>query len=296
MGTSLTPAEAALQENRAAAHQEIMARPGTDLADLSEREFTGGLERIRIVQQRMETILATALTKDRHFGNPNKAFASPILYKAGAEEIRRLMKVRVRRIAEPNIIATDEWVSVTVHLGIFDQMGRIIAERSANCNTKEARFRARNGGWTYRDPREMVHQCLAMADKRAASDLTEEASGATGYFQTEAALMAGIEEGAVEVGCSAEDKSRIVEAARLKGLVRRELFALIGRATGREMAPGEGEPFVTRDEVAVVLDLIDKWRKPGPIPTETVRGAGSADSPQAPSDWLDDEPAEVPSA
>jgi hypothetical protein len=269
---TLTPAGEALQVARREAHAEIMAQPGKDLADLSEVEFKRGLERIRLVQERMEKILATALQEGKHYSNFGGAFKQKLLVKAGAEEVRRLMRVRVRRLAAPDVLATEDWVSVTVHLGVYDEMGRLIAERSANCNTKEARFyNQKSSKWTYTDAREMVHQCLAMADKRASVDLTEEASGATGYFATAEALSAGIEEGAAIAGCSGEDKIRIKEAALAKKMTKGILFATMIGATGRDMADGEVEPFVAENEVQMVLDAIAEWAPARKVEAEEVR-------------------------
>jgi hypothetical protein len=261
--------EEELQEKRRNYSVALLEEPAKTLPDLTDAEFNNGMDRITRGQERMQKILATVLKPKVHFDNPNNAFQSPILLKAGAEELRRLMRVRVRRIAEPQVEATTDWVSVTVHLGIYDEMNRLIAERTANCNTLEKRFRNRKGEWTYRDPREMVHQCLAMAEKRAAIDLTEEASGATGFFQTEQALIDGIEDGAAEVGCSEADKKRMKDAAVAKRMTKEDFYGTIVGATGRPM--GEGSvPFVTADEVQDVLDAIEQWQPRAPVPTTTV--------------------------
>lgn len=263
-GTAMTASE--MQEQRRAATVAMLEAPGKSLADLTDQEFEAGLRRVEKARERMNRILSTALQPKHHYDNPRNSFSAPILLKAGAEELRRLIRLRIRRVADPSIEATEDWVSVTVHLGIFDEMNRMIAERSANCNTREKRFRNKNGDWTYRDAREMVHQCLAMAEKRASVDLTEEAASATAFFQTEAALVAGIEDGEAVAGASPDDKRRIKDAARSKRLTRDLLFELIVGATGRPIAEGESEPFVAADEVRMVLDAIEAWEPRRPTP------------------------------
>src|SRR5690606_19248898 len=111
------------------------------------------------------------------------------------------------------------------HVGIFDEMGRMICQGMGNCDTKEARFRKRNGvGWIYADAREKLHDCLVMAEKRAATQLTLEASGATGYFADADMLAEAIENGEAIVGCSEEDIKHIKEAAKAKGMKSPEFW------------------------------------------------------------------------
>ncbi len=169
--------------------QDLAAMKGRDLADLTDPEFEEGKRRLKTVQRRMQEILETALIENAHFGNPTdsngrQAFKKPILFKAGAEELRRLLRLTLRRMAPDDVIAEADYVAVTVELGIFDGSGRLLATRRASCTTKEKRFKKfdSSGGWTYEDAREKLHDCTAMAEKRAGNLLTCEVSGATAFF------------------------------------------------------------------------------------------------------------------
>lgn len=192
--------EMEIELRREAATQAHLAqRAGYDVANLSDEEFARGLERIQLRQRRMRQILDQVLIAEVHYGNPNNAFPQPILYKAGAEELRGFFKISLRRVDEQRVV-TREYVEIVVRLGAYDHTGRLLAERSAACNTMEKRFQRRNGkGYTYVDAREALHDCVAMAEKRAGTLLTLEVTGASGFFanreEFESALAAETEAG-----------------------------------------------------------------------------------------------------
>jgi hypothetical protein len=277
---------AQLEQDRWAATQErhtaIMNAPGKDLADLTDTEFEDGLRRLRIVQDRMKKIIDTVLIKDVHYGrerdrNGNDVFKKDRLKRAGAEELRRFMRFTVKDIAPPDVTATEEIVSVTVTCGLFDSYGRQLATWSSNCNTKEKRFRKYDGkGWTYTDPREAMHDCISMARKRCSSHLTEEASGATGFFADGDDMHAALEDDEKPMSPWTADEKRIVgEAAAAKGMGRNAFAKLVEDTLGRPKV-GTGE------DVKLMLAAIARWEKSAkPAPTQARAAADAADAVDA---------------
>lgn len=283
-----------LEEDRWAATQErhtaLMNSPAKDLADLSDAEFNDGLRRLKLVQERMKKIIDTALIKDVHYGrekdrNGKDVFKKDRLKRAGAEELRRLMRFTVKDIAAPDTVITDDFVSVTVTCGLFDSFGRQVASWSSNCNTKEKRFRKYDGsGFTYSDPREALHDCISMARKRCSSHLTEEASGATGFFADGDDMHAALDDDKVITPMTASEKTRIMEAAAKRGMGRSQLVALTIDELGRdEVASG--------DEVAQMLERIGRWEKPAKAAPASDRPAASDGAPPGRDGglYLDDE-------
>lgn len=180
---SRSAAESVALQREDAAQEHLARRAGYDVANLSEEEFVRGLARIRVRQQRMQRVLDEVLIKDVHYGNPNNAFTRPILLKPGAEELRQFFRFALKHVSEPQRVITPEYVEVVVRLGVYDHTGRLLAERSAACNTREKRFQRRGGnGYTYTDAREALHDCVAMAEKRAGTLLTLEVTGASAFF------------------------------------------------------------------------------------------------------------------
>ncbi len=281
-----------LDERRRMVTEALSDLKGKDLADLSDAEFADGVRRLRLVQTRMNTILTEVLKEGAHFGNPKdsrgkEAFKKPILLKAGAEELRRLLRFTLRRVAEDEIVQSAEYVSVIVTIGIYDAAGRLIATRRASCTTKEKRFKKYDGnGWTYDDAREMLHNCLAMAEKRAGSLLTCEVSGATGFLAN-AEAMEDEEDDTPITPWTADEKKHVYETAAKKKMNRNDIAKLVLETLGRA-AVGSG------DDVTLLLAAIASWEKPkkgssmesapdtGPVP-----GAPSAPAPE-PGDAKED--------
>jgi hypothetical protein len=189
----------------------IVERQHDDIAHLTDDQFEDGLRRIKVRFERMERILATALQIDKHYGVPvgrdgRPAFKKPFLYMSGAEELRNCFGLKCRDFKPAEIIQTKEWTSVTTFTILEDRAGRMVAPRGGNCNTLEGRFRAQGGGWTYADAREKLHDCIAMSEKRSAKLSTSEATGATGFFVSEAELAKGIAAGLELQGLDTDDK------------------------------------------------------------------------------------------
>lgn len=272
-----------LDRERFQVTQEQLSRPGKDLADLSEVEFEEGLKRLKTVQQRIQKLLETALVEGGHYGNPDtydggKAFKKPILYKAGAEELRRLMRYSLRRLG-PDVVTvlapTPEdpqgYVSVVVEMGLYDATGRLLAVKSAACTTKEGRFRkyGKQGGWTYDDAREKLHDCLTMAEKRCGTLLTCEATGATAFLANGEEMESALEEAErpITPWTDAEKKAVYAKAAE-KGIGRKAFAALVLKELGRA-AVGTGP------DVVNLLSAIARWT-PGTGEADEEAGAGEA--------------------
>jgi hypothetical protein len=260
-----------LDNRRRAVTEALSDQRGKDLADLTDAEFLEGVRRVKLVQSRMQTLLQEVLVQEVHFGNPNNAFKKPILLKAGAEELRRLMRLTVRRAEPDEIVSSAEFVSVVVTLGIYDAVGRLLGTHRAACTTKEKRFKKFNGqGWTFDDAREVLHDCLAMAEKRAASGLTCEVSGATGFFANAEAMAAELDDDKVITPWTKEEKARVYETASKKKMSRNEIAALVLATLGRAQV-GSG------DDVDLLIAAIKTWERPKKA------SEASADSGPAPA-------------
>lgn len=250
-----------LDERRRRVTEALSDQKGKDLADFTDVEFNDGLRRLKLVQSRMTTILDQVLVEGAHFGNPKdtrgkEAFKKPILLKAGAEELRRLLRYSLRRVAEDQIIETAEYVSVIVTLGIFDSVGRLIATRRASCTTKEKRFLKFDGtGPTFADARECLHVCLAMAEKRAGGLLTCEVSGATAFLANADAMADEEEEDTPVSPWTADEKKRVYEAAAKKRMGRKEIAQLVTDTLGRSQVS-------SGDEVEMLIAAIGAWERP----------------------------------
>lgn len=228
----------ALEHTREQASLRLMEQKSYDIADIPEEVFAAGLERIQRRQERLQRIIGTVLIKGAHYGNPNNAFKKPILYKAGAEELRETFRLKAKTLAEDAQITAD-FVSVTVTVGIFDLAGRQVAEETANCNSLEPRFRKFDkSGPTFADSRETVDNCTAMALKRARSRATMAACGASAFFANEDDMDAGLEaraKGEEAERWSDEARKKFMDDARAAGVKsRRDLEALITKALGGE--------------------------------------------------------------
>jgi hypothetical protein len=254
-------AERDLQLTRSEAHQDFMTQPGKTLADLSETEFEDGLKRLTLMHDRMQKIFATVLKDGVHYGNPEvngrKAFKKPMLYQAGAETLRNLTRLSLRHMQQsPMIEHSAEHVNVVVLMGIYDAVGRLIATRTASCNSIEKRFRKYDGrGWVYDDPRSEIHSCLAMAEKRCGAFLTKEATGATEFFANEEQIPGADEEDRPITPMTADEKRSISQAALNRQMNRGQLETLIVNELGR-LQVGTGP------EVKRVLDKIAQWQAP----------------------------------
>lgn len=274
MTTALRPRSTAddQQDERLARHQEIMALKTRDLADLSDAEFEKGIQRVLLRQQRMKRLMDDVLIENVHYGrekdtNGNPVFKKDRLKKAGAEELRTIVKLTCRDVAEPMIVATAEACYVIVNRGIYDAFGNCLATARAACHTKEKRFKGRGGGWTYTDPREELHNCVSMANKRADSSLTSEATGATGHFSDGEDLEDALNDDKPMVPWTDDEKKIVGEAAAKKGMGRNAYSALIEATLGRQKIG-------TGDDVVKVLNAIATWVKPGT----------AGDSPKRPND------------
>jgi hypothetical protein len=258
-----------LQLQRAEAHQDFMSQPGKTLADLSDDEFEEGLRRVALMHDRVEKAFETVLKEGVHYGNPEengqKKFKRPMLYEVGAQVLRGVVRLSVRHMERsPTIEQSGEHVTVVVHMGIFDAVGRLIATRAAACDTTEEFFRTADGaGWLYQDARSEIHRCLTTAEKRCGTLLTKEATGATEFFTNEEQIPCA-DEGHELARMTDDEKRTIVAAALARRMNRGQLEKLIVDTLGR-LQVGTGA------EVKRVLDQVAAWeplaKKTGDAPT-----------------------------
>lgn len=271
----------ALQEDRQAANLQPL--PDHDLvADMPEEDFERALVRIKTRQSRMQKIIDTVLIEGAHYGNPtdsrgNKAFKQPILLQAGAEELRNFFRLTPRHLEPMQITESAAYVSVTVMLGMYDGAGRLLGTKPGSCNSMEKRFRKFNGnGYTYTDAREVLHDCIAMAEKRANTRLTREVTGGTAFFANRDEMEDGLEPDDKPITPWTDvEKKQVYAAAQKKGLGRSAFAKLALEALGREQI-GSGE------DVAQLMEAIAKYQKPrGPKAVADANdGYGEAAAPE----------------
>jgi len=172
----------ALELRREAASVEIANRPAATLATMADEDFERGLTQLKLQQTRMLRIIDEVLVENVHYGNPNHAFKNPILMQAGAEELRRLLRLTAREL-EKELVQTPEYCSARIVIGIYGPTGVALAVKEGACTSVEKRFVTKDGkGFIYKDAREVLHQVVTMARKRAEVLATREATGATGFL------------------------------------------------------------------------------------------------------------------
>jgi hypothetical protein len=254
-------AVAELQDKRLAKSQEILAQPGKGLADLTDVEFQAGIDRVKKTRERMELLIREVLVPGVDYDNPNGAFKQRILTKPGANSLRRVGNLTVRPTGTPDIIASEEWVCVTAEVAAMDAMGRVLGYGIGSCNTREYRFRKNGGGWVYADPREKVHDCLAMARKRATSSLILEVTGADQFFAKDDELQDAIDSDRPITKWTQTEKDTVYTAAQEKGIGKKTFAQLVIDTLGRaEVGTG--------DDVAQLLKAIHAWQAPKKVPAE----------------------------
>lgn len=253
-----------VDQRREATTIAVMNSRGKDLAEMTDAEFDLGLVRLKTVQLRMHRVLDTALVDGAHYGNPKDksgrdAFKKPMLYKAGAEELRRLMKLRLTRTKPDDVIATAEYVEARVTLGVVDAAGRFLCEKAGACSSKEKRFQkfGEKGGWIYDDAREVLHVVIAMAEKRAGSLVTLEASGATAFLSNAEEMVESLEEDKPIIPWSDEEKQQCYDLAAKKSVGRKAFAKLVLDTLGRREVG-------TGDDVKQLLAAIEAFMPPAP--------------------------------
>lgn len=257
---------------------QILNDRGKDLADLSEAEFEAGLVRLQMVKSRMLRLLDTVLVDGAHYGNPKddkgrSAFKKPILLQAGAQELRRLMRLSCRRTAPDAVVSTSDFVSVKVTLGVFDQSGRFIVERTGSCNSKEKRFKKYGGNdsWIYEDAREVEHTIAAMAEKRAASLCTLEASGATAFLANGEEMAEDLADDKPITPWTDTEKQSVYDLCAKFSIGRKALGAIVSTALDGRTEIGTGDDVLlirAAIEAAGAAKAATKATKDAPTPSE----------------------------
>jgi hypothetical protein len=292
----MTAALALHEQDRATKSREIAVSHTFDLAEMEEATFARGLEKLKTGQARVQRLLGEALVKDAHFGNPNNALPKPILYAAGAEELCRIGGLRVARSETPDSeICTPEFVAVTVVRCLVDRFGNIVDETSRSCNSHEKRFRQKKGeGWTYSDPREVLNDCRAMAEKRAKVALVRSALGVTAFLAHEDEMDEAVTQRQPRalVPWTREEKAAFYAAAKGK-LTREDLEPFIASVLDGRTEVGSG------DDVELLIERVNALPKLGkkakaeaeaaPEPTPAAETAAEATSGAADLSALDDD-------
>jgi hypothetical protein len=224
----------------------------TALIEMTEQEFTAALAKVEVRRDRASRLLKSVLVNDVHYGkmkdkHGRDVFKKPILTQAGGEELRNFFGWRPVYV-EPfeTVVATEEFAMVTVHIGLIDRQGRMLAVRAGSCSSKEKRFKKTDGtGYLFKDAREVMHDLHALADKRALTLATREAAGLTGFLATESEMERALD------GTEDEDdrpltpwtdaeKRQVYAAAQAKGIGKKGFATLVEVTLGRkEIGTGE---------------------------------------------------------
>lgn len=258
-----------LDRQREAATMALANRPGVSLATMTDEEFEAGIAKLKTVQRRVQRLLKEVLIPDVHYGNPKDrngrpVFQHPMLYQAGAEELRRLLRFQVRVLGQPDVVMDDSFVSVTVVVGVFSSTGELLCQKLANANSLERAYERRDRkGFVYSDPREVLHACMTKAVKRASSLATREAAGATGFFAAEEELADALEQETDPLDQPADkaDQDVLITRARDLGVkTKPQLLELIREAVGPERYAQCGGTFSKRD-VGETVALIEQKKR-----------------------------------
>lgn len=246
------------------------------MAEMSDQEFDQGIAAIKRVQKRMKRLLDEVLQPDVHYGHAD-IFKRPILKKAGAEEIRRILRWTVRDIDTPEITYTDGHCYAIVHVGCFNAVGTLMASAQAACHSAEPRFvRQDKKGFIYKDPREQLHNIIAMARKRAGVAATIEASGATAFFSDRVHVESAMEAESVPISpWTDQEMNEIRDLAVSRGMVRADIEKLVIDLFGRAKVG-------TGPEAERLKKAVSEWVKPNPRRAH-VTGQDDLSGPPGPS-------------
>jgi hypothetical protein len=202
------------------------------------------------------------LVENVHFGNPKNAFKHPILMQAGAEELRRLMRLTARE-HDREIVATAEYCSCRVVIGIYGPTGAPLAVKEGACTSVEKRFaRQDGGGFIYKDAREVLHNVIAMARKRAEVLATREASGATAFLAGEdemeqALAKAEEQKNPAERPWTVAQQDQVVNGMKAIGIrTKPEAIAFQRQALGDERY--DAVEVFTQADAAIILAAIER--------------------------------------
>lgn len=259
------------------------ADAGHDLALLDDEHFAKKLELDRRRQARIQEVIDNRLVDKVHYGTV-PGVRKPFLWAPGAEVFRDLYRYTAQ-VMERSTTETEDYVSASVTVGIFGPSGLLLCTRAGNCNTREKRFQAKGGDekgerWIYKDAREQVHNCLAMAEKRASVLATREACGASGHF----AYPEEMEKELGREGTTSDEAP--LTSTEVKAL-RWDAFTLLGIKPGepwaalwREAITAEvfdGREDFTKAHGAAVAALIDDKRRAKEASKQSVGSAAKSE-------------------
>lgn len=176
----------ALQQQRFDATQDLLAnRRAYDIADLSDSEFDAMLKRERVRLDRVKQIIRNDLVPGKDYG-VLPGTDKPTGFEGAADKIAMRFRWTPRRIGEPSILREPGRLMVTLTVGIFNNLGQLVASADRSCSTREKRFRRKGQDkWKYEDPDECLNECVAMAFKRGKNAAIFSACGIKGEWGEE---------------------------------------------------------------------------------------------------------------
>ena len=260
----------ALERHREEASQIIHAsRDAFALEHLTDDEFAEAMALAKKKQQRVKQVVMGLLEDGTHYGTA-PGIPKPFAWQGAGDEIRRIYRWSARPTKPATISSSQEFVSATVTIGIFDSNGTLLLERSGVCNTKENRFKSKSSGWTYVDAREKEHDCLSMAEKRATLKATLAAAGATTYFQNPNGLDVGETDGEDDAPAwSDEQKKAFTTAARAAGMKSgAEIAEFVAKILGERAVLERDIPTLTMALEAYKAGRVTPLKKGDPFAEE----------------------------
>lgn len=172
----------ALERHRESVSQALAARPGFDIADLSDEEFEGALARERKRQERIRQIIKNDLIKGEDYGEVS-GIPQPFAWEGAADKIALRFRWTCQPIGDPSITRGEDYLAATVTVGVFDSMGRLVHSVPRSCSTMERRFKnSKTKKWKFDDPAEALNEVVAMAFKRGKVAGVLSAAAAKRYF------------------------------------------------------------------------------------------------------------------
>jgi hypothetical protein len=215
----------------------------THLGEMSDLAFNQAVARAKTAQKRLQRLFDEVLVEGAHYGNPKApngktAFNKPICYKGGADSLAEGFRLHIEKPAdaEDAVIATEEFCSVTVTRILLNWAGVVLDRATASCTTKEKRFRTKYGddGWVYRDARECLNDCYAMAEKRAKVRMVVATLGLGPWLAAEEEMEASVAEGVVEN--AAEPPKPPAAKAPARAAAEKGPFMRFGRSKGESLS------------------------------------------------------------
>lgn len=262
------------------------------IAAIPEKEFERLAATERLGQQRLQHLLHHVLVRDVHYGqvkakDGSPVFPKPVLLDAGAVAAMNAFRFQMVAIApdRETIVESPKdgdrgFVSVVVHRALYTLGGVCLATTSAACTSKERRFRkfGTKDGWVFDDAREVLHDLISMAIKRARVRLVRDALGLAPWLSSEEEMEKAIEDAERRDRpihpWTEEEKQQVYAAAQVKGLKRRALERLVVETLGTAKV-GAGQ------DVERILAAIAAWEPPAPAKKSSSSSSSAEAAPES---------------